>query len=110
MIWLWKKLVCFSKRSKGVLKGAIGALGGWLVSISRHGWIRDMIKNPTTSFSRKGFYVLNYQCIEDDRKKILWMFYSHKGGSQDFSCLRETRLYGKLVAMRDSLYAHFHFR
>ena len=34
----------FSKRPKGVLKGAIGALDGWLVRIVRPGWIRDMIK------------------------------------------------------------------
>ena len=49
----------FSKRSKGVLKGAIRALDVWLVRIVRPGWIRDMIKNPTTFFSRKGFYTLN---------------------------------------------------
>ena len=58
-----------TKRSKGVLKGVIGALDGWLVRIVRSGWKRDTTKNPTTFFSKTGFYVLNYQCIVDDRKR-----------------------------------------
>ena len=46
----------FSKRSNGVLQGAIGAIDGWLVRIVRPNWFRDGIKNPTTCFSRKGFW------------------------------------------------------
>ena len=76
---------------------------GWLVRIVRPGW-RDRILNPVTFFSRKGFYALNVQCIVDDRKKVLWVSYSHKGGSHDSSCLRETKLYDELIKMRDDLY------
>ena len=40
----------------------------------------------------------------DDRKKVLWVSYSHKGGSHDSSCLRETKLYDYLMEIRDQLY------
>ena len=93
----------FSKRSNGLLIGAIGAIDGWLVRIVRPGW-RDRIVNPVTFFSRKGFYALNVQCIVDDRKRVLWVSYSHKGGSHDSSCLRETKLYDELMEIRDELY------
>ena len=92
----------FSKRSRGIFKGAIGALDGWVVRIVRPGW-RDKIKNPMSFFSRKGFYALNVQCIVDDKKRVLWVSYSHKGGSHDSSCFKETQLYKKLVAMQDKL-------
>ena len=49
----------FSKRSNGILKGAIGAIDRWLVRITRPMKERDNIRNPTTFFSRKGFYALN---------------------------------------------------
>ena len=45
----------FLQRPNGILKGAIGAIYGWLVPIVRPGWIIDGIRNPTTRFSRKGF-------------------------------------------------------
>lgn len=38
----------FSARSIGILKGEIGAFNGWLVRTAGHGWIRDIINNPTT--------------------------------------------------------------
>ena len=98
----------FSRRSNGVLKGAIGALDGWLVRIVRPGW-RDLVMNPVSFFSRKGFYALNVQCIVDDRKKVLWASYSHKGGSHDSSCLRETQLYNHLISIRDELYKDGYF-
>ena len=87
----------FSSRSNGVLKGAIGAIDGWLVRIIRPSWFSDKIISPITFFSRKGFYALNVQCIVDDKKRVLWASYSHKGASHDLSYLRETQLYNKLV-------------
>ena len=94
----------FSIRSGGVLKGAIGAMDGWLVRVVRPSWLIDGVRNPTTFFSRKGFFALNVQCIVDDRKKVLWVSYSHKGGSHDSSCFRETDLYKTLEKVRDELY------
>ena len=92
----------FAKRSGGILVGAIGALDGWVVRIVRPGWI-DAIKNPMSFFSRKGFYALNVQCIVDDKKRVIWASYSHKGGSHDSSCFKETKLYQKLINMQDRL-------
>ena len=60
----------FSIRSNGVLKGAIGALDGWLVRIQRPSFFRDHVLNFTSFFSRKGFYALNVQVIVDDNKRI----------------------------------------
>ena len=55
----------FSKRSNGVLIGAIGAIDGWLVRIVRPSWFRDKIKNPTKFFSRKGFFAQKVPFIFD---------------------------------------------
>ena len=89
----------FSIRSNGILKGAIGALDGWLVRIQRPSFFRDGILNVTSFFSRKGFYALNVQVMVDDKKRVLWVSYSHKGGSHDSSCFRATRLYDYLKKM-----------
>ena len=51
----------FSNRSNGILKGAIGALDGWLVRIQRPSFYWDDMTNITTFYSRKGFYALNVQ-------------------------------------------------
>ena len=40
----------FSRRSNGILCGAIGAIDGWLVKIQRPHEIRDGIKNPASFF------------------------------------------------------------
>ena len=37
-------------------------------------------------------------------KKVLWVSYSHKGGSRDSSCLRITNIYDKLFELRDELF------
>ena len=44
----------FSKRSNGILKGAIGAIDGWLVRISKPSMQRDGQKNPTSIFLERG--------------------------------------------------------
>ena len=61
----------FSVRSNGVLKGAIGAIDGWLVRIIRPSCYADNVTSPTTFFFRKVFYALNVQCIVDDKKRVL---------------------------------------
>ena len=99
----------FSKRSHGVLKGAIGAIDGWLVRIVRPGFKRDGIKNVTSFFSRKGFYALNVQCIVDDKKRVIWLSYKHKGGSHDSSCFSHTELYKHLHSIKDKLYRMGYF-
>ena len=60
----------FSQRSNGILTGAIGAIDGWLVKIQRPSEKRDLISNPSSFFSRKGFYALNVQIIVNHEKKF----------------------------------------
>ena len=95
----------FSQRSNGILKGAIGAIDGWLVRITKPLKNRDGVRNPSTFFSRKGFYALNVQCMVDHEKKVLWSSFSNAGSSHDSSCFRSTLLYKDILKpMRDRLY------
>ena len=93
----------FSQRSNGIFKGAIGALDGWLVQIIKPSYFRDGFKNVTGFFSRKGFYALNVQCIVDDKKRVLWFSYRHKGGLHDSTCFRDTKLYDHLKEVSSRL-------
>ena len=54
-------------------------------------------------FSRKGFYALNVQCIVDDKKRVIWLSYTHKGGSHGSSFLRDTELYKYLHSIKERL-------
>ena len=45
----------FSLRSNGVLKGAIGAIDGWLVKIIRPSWRLDRVRNPVAFFQGRVF-------------------------------------------------------
>ena len=95
----------FSTRSNGVLAGAIGAIDGWLVKITRPYFSRDGVNNPSTFFSRKGFYALNVQCMVDNNKKVLWASFSNKGSMHDSNCFRSTYLYKSILKkIQDKLY------
>ena len=78
-------------------------MDGWLVRIQRPSLWRDGVLNVTSFFSRKGFYALNVQVIVDDKKRVLWVSYSHKGGSHDSSSFRATRLYDHLKTISSKL-------
>ena len=99
----------FSVRSDGVLKGAIGAIDGWLVKIQKPSWRYDRIKNSLSIYSRKGFFALNVQCIVDHQKKVLWASYRHKGASHDSSAFRDTKLYQLLKKKAEWLHARAYF-
>ena len=86
----------FSKRSNGVLKGAVGAIDGWLVKIRRLNYHMDGITNPVPFFLRKGYYALNVQCIVDDRKKVIWEMFNNKGASHDSTCFKCSDIYKHL--------------
>ena len=66
----------FSKRSNGILKGAVGAIDGWLVRIGKPSMYKDGQKNPTSFFSRKGFYALNVHVIVDDKKGAMGFIFA----------------------------------
>ena len=74
----------FSRRSNGISKGAIGPLDVWLVSIQGLSYWKDIL-NINAFFSRKGFYALNVQVIVDDKRRVLWVLYSHNRGSHNSS-------------------------
>ena len=96
----------FARRSNGVLRGAIGAIDGWLVKIQRPWKIRDNVKDPASFFSRKGFYALNVQCMVDDRKRVLWSSFSHRGSSHDSTCFRESCFYKHILKpLQNKLFA-----
>ena len=97
----------FSTRSNGILIGAIGAIDGWLVMISKPTLFRDVQPNATAFYSRKGFYALNVQVIVDHRKKVRWVSYSHKGASHDSSCFRDTYLYNHILKDKEE-FLHEH--
>ena len=99
----------FSQRSDGVLKGAIGAIDGWLVRIQKPSFRMDRIKNSLSFYSRKGFFALNVQCIVDHNKKVLWASYRHKGASHDSSAFRDTKLYTLLKKKAAWLYQRGYF-
>ena len=99
----------FSIRLSGILKGAIGAIDGWLVKIKQPSFFQDDIRNIIAFFSRKGFYALNVQCIVDHQKKVLWASYSHKGASHDSSCFKDTNLYSHLREIQDKLFEYGYY-
>lgn len=99
----------FSKRSNGVLIGAIGAIDGWLVKIKRPSITKDNIKNIVGFFSRKGFYALNVQCIVNHEKKVLWAKCNNRGSSHDSSSFRDSNLYNYLKSKSDTLFQHGYF-
>ena len=57
----------FAKASNGVMNGCIGALDGWLVKIIKPRK-KDGVRNPSSFYSRKGFYAINVQVIVDYKK------------------------------------------
>ena len=60
-----------------------------------------ILQKTTICFSRKGLFAPNVQCIVDDRKKVLWVSYSHNGGSHDSSCFKERKRYGFMETVRE---------
>ena len=100
----------FSRRSEGILRGAIGAIDGWLVKIQRPSENKDNISNPSSFFSRKDFYALNIQTIVDHEKKVMWASYSNRGTSHDSTCFRNSHLYQKnLKPMQNQLFSLSYF-
>ena len=57
----------------------------------------------TSFFSRKAFYTLNVQVFVYNKKRVLWLAYSHKGGPHNSSSFRSTRLYDCLKKMSGKL-------
>jgi hypothetical protein len=82
--------------SKGIMKGVIGALDGWLVRI-RKPRLSDGVLNPKGFFNRKGFFAINVQVIGDRKRRILWRSIMCRGAEHDSTAFKRTTLYEKLM-------------
>ena len=55
------------------------------------------VHNPSSFFSRKGFFGINVQEIVDKNKKILYRYIQHRGADNDFTKSKNSRFYKWLV-------------
>ncbi len=62
----------FSQITNGALCGCMGALDGWIVKIQRPWKKHHKCPNPSSYYSRKGYYGINVQAIADSKKRILF--------------------------------------
>jgi len=72
----------FSKDSYGQYKGCIGALDGLALWI-RCPTVSELLRDPGSYFTQKGYYALNLQAICDVNKHILWLSSCHIGSCHD---------------------------
>ena len=82
--------------SRGILRGVIGALDGWLVRIQRP-TLKDGIVNPGGFFNRKGFFAVNVQVLGDRYRRIIWRSIMCRGAEHDSTAFKRTSLYKKLM-------------
>jgi hypothetical protein len=82
----------FSRASRGVINGCIGALDGWVVKIKKPS-ARDGVENPQSFYSRKGYYGINVQVIVDKRKRVLFRSIMSRGAEHDSTAFKSCGLY-----------------
>jgi hypothetical protein len=82
----------FSRASRGVINGCIGALDGWVVKIKKPS-SRDGVENPQSFYSQKGYYVINVQVIVDKRKRVLLRSIMSRGVEHDSTAFKSCALY-----------------
>ena len=80
----------FAVSSDGILKGCIGCIDGWLVSIIAP--TLKEVKNPGKYYARKGFYALNVQVICDKQKRAIWRSIGQMGSIHDSRAFHITQL------------------
>jgi len=89
----------FSADSDIVFCGCIVAINGLAIRIK--GPIE--VPDPGDNFCRKNFYALNVQAICDTSKRCLWISPGHQGASHYSSAWSESKLYGLLHDLKDTL-------
>jgi len=94
--WISSVALDFSRGSKGVINGCIGALDGWIVKIIKPRK-SDGVHNPSSFFSRKGFFGINVQAIVDKKKRILYRSIQHRGAEHDSTAFKNSSFYKWLV-------------
>ena len=79
--------------SNGLTDGGIGALDGWIVKIKRTSKTKDRVLNPTSFFSRKGYFAVNVQVIVDKKNMIIFRDISSRGTEHDSTAFKNSPLY-----------------
>ena len=92
-----QRVACeFSHASNGVINGCIGAIDGWIVKINRPK-TSDGVVNPSSYYSRKGFFGVNVQAIVDRKKRILYRNIMHRGAEHDSTAFKNSKFYKWLL-------------
>ena len=87
----------FAQGSGGIINGCIGAIDGWVVKIKKPTREKDNVTEPSSFYSRKGYYGLNVQCIVDKKKRVLFRTVKSRGAEHDSTAFKNTHLYKYLV-------------
>lgn len=87
----------FAQITNGALCGCIGALDGWIVKIQRPTKKRDKCPNPSSYYSRKGYYGINVQAIVDSKKRILFRSILTRGAEHDSTAFKSSNLHKRLL-------------
>ena len=83
----------FAQSSCGIMNGCIGALDGWVVKIKKPTRDNDKVSEPSSFYSRKGYFGLNVQCIVDKQKRVLFRTIKSRGAEHDSTAFKNTHLY-----------------
>ena len=86
----------FARASNCVINGCIGALDGWVVKIQRPSQ-RDGVHDPSSFYSRKGFYAVNVQAIVDKKKRVLFRSIISRGAEHNSTAFKNSALYKWLI-------------
>ncbi|KAL3768298.1 hypothetical protein ACHAW5_005661 [Stephanodiscus triporus] len=87
----------FSQLSCGIMNGCIGALDGWVVKIKKPTRDKDNVYEPSSFYSRKGYFGLNVQCIVDKQKRVLFRTIKSRGAEHDSTAFKNSHLYQYLM-------------
>ena len=92
----------FARASNGLFSGCIGALDGWVVKVLKPTQ-RDNVNDPSSFYSRKGYYGVNVQAIVDKKKRILFRSIMSRGAEHDSTAFKKLSLYKWLLENWQSL-------
>ena len=90
---LSKVALHFAQQSNGVLNGCIGAIDGWIVKTKMPMKTKDRVCNPTSFYSRKGYYGINVQVKVDKNKRVVFRDISSRGAEHDSTAWKNSPLY-----------------
>ena len=95
----------FARASNNVINGCIGAIDGWIVKTRKPSIKRDLhnMSDPSSYFSRKGFFGINVQAIVDRKKRILYRNINSRGAEHDSTAFKQSSFYKWLLQNYEKL-------